>query len=156
MAKIPVSKEVALFPRHIAIVPDGNGRWAERRGLPRLSGHRAGAENTRRIIKYLNEYPIENLTIYGFSTENWNRPDTEVKGLFGLLEEYIDKCVQEISERGVKLHYAGRLHELPQTLQQSIVKAIELTKNNTGMNLCLAFNYGGRAEVGDGVRRLLV
>lgn len=145
----------ALLPKHIAIVPDGNGRWAERRGMPRLSGHRAGAENMHRMIQYLNEYQIKYLTLYGFSTENWSRPENEVKGLFSLLEEFISKFTQELREKGIKLRHIGRLHELPESLQQSINNAIVITKDNTRMTLSLAFNYGGRAEIVDAVRRLL-
>lgn len=155
MAKASTTKKFTLLPNHIAIVPDGNGRWAERRGLPRLSGHRAGADNMRRMVKYLNEYPIKYLTLYGFSTENWTRPEEEVRGLFQILEEFIDKCAQEIHERGVQLRHLGRLNELPQSLQLAIDRAVELTKNNTGMILNVAFNYGGRAEILDAVRRLL-
>lgn len=155
MAKASTTKKFTLLPNHIAIVPDGNGRWAERRGLPRLSGHRAGADNMRRMVKYLNEYPIKYLTLYGFSTENWTRPEEEVRGLFQILEEFIDKCAQEIHERGVQLRHVGRLNELPQSLQIAINRAVELTKNNTRMILNVAFNYGGRAEILDAVRRLL-
>ena len=155
MEKKLTAKNISPLPDHIAFVPDGNGRWAERRSLPRLGGHRAGAENTRRIIKYLNEYPIKCVTIYFFSTENWSRPVDEVSGLFKISEEYIDKCLQELHEKGVKLRHLGRPDELPATLQQSITRAVEQTNNNTGMTLSLAFNYGGRAEIVDAARRLL-
>ena len=148
-------KKYRHLPTHLAIVPDGNGRWAERRGLPRLDGHRAGADNTRRMINYLNEYPIKYVTLYGFSTENWGRPEKEVKGIFDMLEEFIDTYTPEIHEKGVKLRHLGRLTELPQNLQTAIKKATELTKNNTGMTLNVAFNYGGRAEIVDAARRLL-
>ncbi|MFC2051510.1 polyprenyl diphosphate synthase [Chloroflexota bacterium] len=154
-AKAASTKKFTLIPNHIAIVPDGNGRWAERRGLPRLNGHQAGAENTRRMINYLNEYPVKYVTLYGFSTENWNRPDEEVKGLFQILEVFIDSCASELHENGVKLRHIGRLMELPQSLQLAINKAVELTKNNTRMALSLAFNYGGRAEILDAVKYLL-
>ncbi|MFH0769402.1 MAG: polyprenyl diphosphate synthase, partial [Chloroflexota bacterium] len=149
------TKKFTQLPSHIAIVPDGNGRWAERRGLPRLSGHRAGAENTRRLVEYLNEYPISYITLYGFSTENWSRPEEEVSGLFQLLEEFISKCVLDFHNKGIKLRHLGRIKELPQTLQLAINKAVELTKNNTRMTLSLAFNYGGRAEIVDAARRLV-
>ncbi len=155
MAKESATKKFSQLPNHIAIVPDGNGRWAERRGLPRLSGHRAGAENTRRMVEYLNEYPIKYVTLYGFYTENWSRPAEEVSGLFQLLEEFIDKCVLDFHNRGIKLRHLGRLNELPQTLQLVINRAVELTKNNTRMTLSLAFNYGGRAEILDAVHRLI-
>jgi len=155
MTKASTTKKFTLLPTHIAIVPDGNGRWAERRGLPRLSGHRAGAENTHRMVKYLNEYPIKYVTLYAFSTENWNRPEAEVRGLFQLLEEFIDKCVPELHERDIRLRHLGRLNELPQGLQRAINRGIELTQNNAGMILSLAFNYGGRAEIIEAVRRLI-
>ena len=150
-----IMKKVVHWPSHVAIVPDGNGRWAEKHGLPRLEGHRAGAENMWYMVKYLNEYPIKYVTLYGFSTENWNRPEDEVRGLFHILEEFIDKYALEIHERGIKLSHLGRLGELPQSLQLLLNGAIELTKNNTGMTLSLAFNYGGRAEIIDAVRRLI-
>ncbi len=155
MAKASITKKFALLPNHIAIVPDGNGRWAEQRGLPRLDGHRVGAENMYHMVEYLNEYPIKYVTLYGFSTENWSRPEEEVKGLFQILEEFINKCASDIHERGIKLRHLGRLNELPQGLQLAINRAVELTKNNTRMTLNVAFNYGGRAEIVDAVRKLL-
>ncbi|MBI2979950.1 MAG: di-trans,poly-cis-decaprenylcistransferase [Chloroflexi bacterium] len=154
-AKASTTKKFTILPNHIAIVPDGNGRWAERQGLPRLSGHRAGAENTRRMINYLNEYPIKYVTLYGFSTENWSRPEEEVKGLFQILTDFIGKCIPELNQNGVKLRHLGRLNELPPDLQSAINGAVAATKNNTGMTLSLAFNYGGRAEILDAVRRLM-
>jgi len=148
-------KKNAHLPQHVAIVPDGNGRWAEQRGLPRLSGHQAGAENMRRMVEYLNEYPIKYVTLYGFSTENWSRPEDEVRGLFNILEEFINKYVLEIHSKDIRLRHVGRLDELPQNLQQVINRAMELTKNNSRMTLNVAFNYGGRAEILDAVRRLV-
>jgi undecaprenyl diphosphate synthase len=148
-------KKFTQLPTHIAIVPDGNGRWAERRGLPRLEGHSVGAENMHRMVEYLNEYPIKYVTLYGFSTENWSRPEEEVKGLFRILVDFIEKTVSEIHQKSIKLCHLGRLEELPEDLQQSITKAVELTKNNTGMTLSVAFNYGGRTEILDAIRRLV-
>ena len=148
-------KKTGLLPNHVAIVPDGNGRWAEEHGLPRLKGHQAGAKNMYILVKYLNEYPIKYLTLYGFSTENWNRPKYEVRGLFYILKEFIDKYVLEIHERGIKLRHLGRLGELPQNLQQTINRGVELTKDNTGMLLSVAFNYGGRTEILDAVRHII-
>lgn len=150
-----IIKKIVHWPNHVAIVPDGNGRWAEKHGLPRLEGHRAGAENMWYMVKYLNEYPIKYVTLYGFSTENWSRPEDEVRGLFHILEEFISKYALEINERGIKLNHLGRLGELPQSLQLLLNGAIKLTKNNTGMTLSLAFNYGGRAEIIDAVRHLI-
>ncbi len=148
-------KKNARFPSHVAIVPDGNGRWAECRGLPRLDGHQAGAENIWRMIEYLNEYPINYLTLYGFSTENWSRPEDEVSGLFRILEQFIDEHLPEIHKRGIRLRHLGRLNELPQPTQLAINGAVELTKGNTGMTLNIAFNYGGRAEILDAVRHII-
>ena len=148
-------KKITRLPNHVAIVPDGNGRWAEQRGLPRLVGHQAGSENMWRMVKYLSEYPIKYVTVYGFSTENWNRPEDEVRGLLSILEEAINKHAPALHKRGVRLRHLGRLSELPQGLQLAINRAVELTKNNTGMTLSLAFNYGGRIEILDAVRRLM-
>lgn len=155
MTRRAVVKRFSPLPVHIAIVPDGNGRWAERRGLPRLSGHQAGVENMGRMVEYLNECSIKYVTLYGFSTENWSRPEAEVNGLFHILEERIGKDVPRLHEKGVKLRHLGRLGGLPPWLQQSIIGAVELTKNNNGLNLILAFNYGGRAEIVDAVRRII-
>ena len=148
-------EKLAHFPNHVAIVPDGNGRWAEQHGLPRLKGHQAGAENMWRMVKYLNKYPIKYVTLYGFSTENWSRPDDEVTGLFHILGEVILKKTAELNKRGIRLRHLGRLEELPQHLQKAINRAVELTKNNTGMTLSLAFNYGGRAEIVDAARHIM-
>lgn len=148
-------EKITHFPNHVAVVPDGNGRWAELRRLPRLKGHEAGAKNMWRMVQYLNKYPIKYLTLYGFSTENWNRPEDEVAGLFHILEQIINKYAPEVHKRGIRLRHLGRLGELPQGLQQAINGAVELTKNNTGMTLSLAFNYGGRAEIVDAARHLI-
>ncbi len=153
--KASTTKKLAKLPVHVAIVPDGNGRWAEKRGLSRLSGHQAGAENMYRMVQYLNEYPIKCLSLYGFSTENWTRPDAEISGLFEILENFINNHLPDIHHKGIKLHHSGRLHELPENLQQAINRAAELTEDNTRMTLNVAFNYGGRTEIIDAVRRLL-
>ncbi len=123
--------------------------------MPRLSGHQAGVENMRRLVQILNEYSIKYVTIYGFSTENWNRPEAEVTGLFRLVADFMDKTTLEIHKQGVKLRHLGRLEELPKRLQQSINKSIELTRNNPGMTLSIAFNYGARTEILDAVRRII-
>ena len=148
-------KKVTPLPNHVAIVPDGNGRWAQQRNLPRLEGHQAGAEKMWDMIKYLNEYPIKYVTLYGFSTENWNRSEDEVRGLFQILEEFINRNIQEIRKGGIRLRHLGRLGELPQRLQQVINRAVKLTRKNDRMTLSLAFNYGGRAEIIDAVRCLI-
>jgi len=148
-------KQLERLPNHVAIVPDGNGRWAEKRGWPRLEGHRAGAENMHRMVQYLNKYPISYLTLYGFSTENWNRPKSEIKGLFQILTVFIDRYLDEIHEKGIRLRHIGRLHQLPQSLRESITRAIAATRDNTSMTLCVAFNYGGRAEIVDALQWLI-
>jgi len=150
-----IKKQITHLPVHVAIVPDGNGRWAEQHGLPRLAGHRAGVKIMRSMIEYLNDYQIKYVTLYGFSTENWNRPEDEVKGLFRVLEERIGKDVPKLHKKGIKVRHLGRLEELPTWLQKSIKNAEELTKNNTGMTLSLAFNYGGHVEIIDAVRRII-
>jgi len=147
-----VKQEIKRLPVHVAIVPDGNGRWAERRGLPRLAGHEAGVKKMRFLIEYLNERQIKYVTLYGFSTENWGRPEDEIKGLFRILAERIEKDVPKLHKRNIRVRHLGRLGELPDWLQGSIRKAEELTRNNTGLMLNLAFNYGGHVEIIDAVR----
>jgi len=143
------------LPIHVAIVPDGNGRWAEKRGLSRLAGHQAGVKKMRSLIEYLNSLQIKYLTLYGFSTENWGRPEEEVKGLFRILVERIDQDVPKLHKKGVKVRHLGRLGELPDWLQKSIRRAVELTRDNKGLTLSLAFNYGGHIEIIDAVRRII-
>jgi undecaprenyl diphosphate synthase len=145
----------AKLPVHLAIVPDGNGRWAEQRHMPRLKGHQEGAENMLRMVEYLSEYPIRYVTVYGFSTENWGRPKAEVDGLFELLARFIDKYLNYIHERNIRLRHLGRLYQLPRRLQRAIARASALTDGNSGMTLNVAFNYGGRAEIVDAARRLI-
>ena len=146
---------ITRFPQHVAFIMDGNGRWAEQRGLSRLEGHRAGVENTHNTIVCLNQRHIKYVTLYGFSTENWSRPEDEVDGLFQLLEEVIDSESLELHKKGIRLCHIGRLEGLSAGLQQSVNRAAELTKNNTGMTVNVAFNYGGRSEILDAVRRLV-
>jgi len=134
---------------------DGNGRWARQRRLPRLSGHRAGTENIRRVIECFANYEVKYLTLFAFSTENWSRPQREVQGLMRILEEVIDRETINLHKEGIKLLHLGRLDRLAKRLQQKVQYAIELTKHNTRGTLCIAFNYGGRAEIVDAVRRIL-
>lgn len=145
----------SLLPAHIAIVPDGNGRWAKKRGLPRLEGHRAGIDNMYRMVEYLNDYAVPYVTLYGFSTENWKRPEEEVYGLFTLLTDFMNRIIPDIHRRGIKLRHLGRIDELPDDFKASIIEAVDITRNNTAMNLNIAFNYGGRAEIVDAVRRII-
>ncbi len=134
---------------------DGNGRWARRRGLPRLAGHRAGTENIRRIAEACVEEGIEILTIYAFSTENWSRPAEEVQGLLGLLSEVIERETENLHRNGVQVRHIGRLEGLPEELQRKILQAVERTRENRRLILNVAFNYGGRAEIVDAARRLM-
>ena len=142
-------------PYHLGIIMDGNGRWAQARGLPRLAGHRAGTENIRRVLEACVEFGIKFLTIYAFSTENWGRPQEEVRGLMHILSEYIQREVSELHRNGVQLRHSGRLAGISDEMQEQIRDALELTKHNDRIILNVAFNYGGRAEIIDAIRRLL-
>jgi undecaprenyl diphosphate synthase len=142
-------------PRHVAIIMDGNGRWARERGMPRLYGHRAGTENIRRIIESCAELGVKVLTLYAFSTENWRRPDDEVQGLLGILGEVIERETIKLHENGVQLRHIGRLEGLPPSLQERVRYAIDLTRDNQRLTVNVAFNYGGRAEIVEAVRRIV-
>lgn len=150
-----IKEKDTSIPRHIAFIMDGNGRWAEKRGLPRHQGHEAGVKNIRPIIKYLSQRGVEYITLYAFSTENWNRPDDEVNGLFHLLEKVIEEESRELHENNVRICHIGSLKGISTGLKQSINKALNLTKNNTGLTVGVAFNYGGRAEIVQATRRLI-
>lgn len=141
------TKEFSRLPVHIAMVMDGNGRWAAKRGLPRLAGHRAGTENLRRVIRACVEFGIKYLTIYAFSTENWGRPKEEVDGLMQILADVIDRELEELNEEGAQLHHIGHLDRLSPELRAKVQHAVEVTRNNDRLVLNLAFNYGGRDEI---------
>jgi len=141
-------------PRHIAIIMDGNGRWAKKRGLPRLAGHEAGGRNIRPVVKIFADYGVRYLTLYAFSTENWNRPRIEVAGLLSLLAKKIDQETQAFHQENIRLVHLGRLDRMSQKLGEKVRAAVELTKNNTGLTLCLAFDYGGRDEIVRATRRI--
>jgi undecaprenyl diphosphate synthase len=143
------------IPRHVAMIMDGNGRWAISRGLPRLAGHKAGTENLRRVIRASVEFGIKYLTIYAFSTENWGRPPEEVKGLMYILEDVIDRELDELNKEGVQLRHIGRLERLAPTLQEKVLDAIDVTKNNDRLILNIAFNYGGRDEIVQAIQRMM-
>ncbi|UCC90059.1 MAG: di-trans,poly-cis-decaprenylcistransferase [Anaerolineales bacterium] len=134
---------------------DGNGRWARQRGLPRLAGHRAGTENIRRVLTACVEFGIKILTIYAFSTENWKRPEREVKGLMSIFARVIDSELEELHRQGVQLRHMGRLEGISNALRTKVRHAIELTRNNDRIILNVAFNYGGRAEIVDAVQRII-
>lgn len=142
-------------PQHVAIILDGNGRWAKQRGLPRLLGHRAGGDNVHRVARLFMRYGIKYLTLYVFSTENWKRPKAEVTGLLNLLAEKIDSESQSLHKDNIRLMHLGRLARLPPGLRRKVEAATELTKDNTGMTLCLAFDYGARDEILEAARRLI-
>ena len=146
---------LAHVPRHIAIIMDGNGRWARARGLPRVAGHRAGTQNIRRVLEACVEHSIEILTVYAFSTENWGRPGAEVRALMHLLERSLDEQLPELHAQGVQIRHSGSLDRVSESLIARIGNALELTRGNERIILNVAFNYGGRAEIVQAVRRLL-
>ncbi|MDO9546308.1 MAG: isoprenyl transferase [Pelolinea sp.] len=141
----PISFE--RLPAHIAIIMDGNGRWAEKRHLPRMAGHRAGTENLRNIIKACVEFGVKYLTVYAFSTENWKRPQDEIDGLMRILADVLEKEIEELHQQGVCLRHIGRLEKLDPKIQEKINSAIKLTKNNDQLFMNIAWNYGGRDEI---------
>ncbi len=143
------------IPAHVAIIMDGNGRWARQRGLPRLAGHRAGTENMRRILEGAVEFGVSVLTVYAFSTENWGRPEPEVHGLLEIFKEMVAREVPELNKNGVRLRHLGQLEGIDESLQEQVRQAIALTKDNHRITLNVAFNYGGRAEILDAVRRMI-
>jgi undecaprenyl diphosphate synthase len=145
----------AAVPRHLAIVMDGNRRWARQRHLPAIAGHRAGVETIRKTLRAARERGVEYLTLYSFSTENWTRDPDEVTGLMTLLEETIRRETKTLVEDEVKLRVIGRLGELSDRLQKAIAGAVQATSGGTRGVMTLAFNYGGRAEIVDAVRRLV-
>jgi len=145
----------ARIPRHIAIIMDGNGRWAKQRGLPRLAGHRAGTENIRRIVTECAEQGVRCLTLYAFSTENWSRPSREVDGLMRILSEFIDRETNSLHKEGAQIRHLGRLEGISEVLKRKIRSAVELTRDNERLTLAVAFNYGGRSDIVDAVREVL-
>ena len=140
--------------RHVAIIMDGNGRWAERRGLPKVEGHRQGARQVTEVLKAAQEYGVEFLTLYAFSTENWKRPVAEVTALMGLLEEFIDDKLPELMKNGIRPRTIGRTEDLFPGARKKLLHAIEMTEKNNGGTLNLALNYGGRAEIVDAVNKM--
>ena len=142
-------------PNHVAIIMDGNGRWAHQRGLPRLMGHRAGTENIRRIVHACVENDVKYLTVYAFSTENWNRPDSEVQGLMRILAEVIERETPELDREGVQIRHLGHMENVPVALQNAIRYSLETTKNNSRLILSVCFNYGGRDDIVRAVRKML-
>lgn len=140
---------------HLAIIMDGNGRWAQARGLERTAGHRAGADNVLEIMRAAKEFNIKYLTLYAFSTENWKRPAAEVGALMKLLQEFLFKQLPAMQKENVRLNAIGRLNDLPEAARLSLLGAMKATANNTGGVLTLALNYGGRAEIADAAKKLI-
>jgi undecaprenyl diphosphate synthase len=142
-------------PRHVAIIADGNRRWARERGLPVLAGHVQGIEAIRPIVRRARDRGVETLSVYTFSTENWARPSEEVTGLFGLIDGAVRQYTDELIEEGVRVHVIGRLHEAPADVQRSIRTAEDRTRHGTRLTLNICFNYSGRAEIVDAARALV-
>ncbi len=144
----------STIPRHIAIIMDGNGRWAKERGLPRREGHRAGAESVRECVEACKELGVEYLTLYAFSSENWNRPAAEVTALMALLERFLEEKAEELMKQDVRLRAIGHLDRLPDRTRRKLDKAIERTAGNSSLTLILALSYGAREEIAEAARSL--
>jgi undecaprenyl diphosphate synthase len=144
--------DTGRLPRHIAIIMDGNGRWAQKRGLPRVAGHRAAIESVRDVVRGCGELQIEVLTLYAFSVENWSRPQEEVRALMRMLRELLRREVRELHRSNVRLTSTGRLEDLSGGVREELLRAIEKTRTNSGLVLNLALSYGGRSEIVDAVK----
>ena len=147
--------DLTRLPRHIAVIMDGNGRWAQKRHLPRIAGHRSGTQSARTTIETCARLKIEALTLYAFSVENWRRPKTEIDFLMALLREYLRKEMPLIQRNEIRMRFLGRMNELPAGVQKDVHDAMEKTAGNKGMVLCVALNYGGRAEIVDAMNAIL-
>ena len=143
------------IPAHVAVIMDGNGRWAKKKGLPRLLGHREGYKSLRGILLAASELGIQFLTVYAFSAENWRRPEDEVKGLMSLIEKAARDEFRLMHQNNVRVNVSGRINELPEGLQRALKDGMETTRNNTGITFTLAVNYGGRAEIVDAVKQIV-
>lgn len=146
-ANEPLVLDKNKLPRHIAIIMDGNGRWAQKRGLPRTLGHRAGVDSLREVVRAASNIGVKALTAYAFSTENWKRPEEEVNLLMNLLSEYLDSEIEELHRENIKIRFIGKIEELASGLRKKMQEAQKYTEKNTGMIFSLAVNYGGRAEI---------
>lgn len=142
------------IPRHIAVIMDGNGRWAKQHGLPRVEGHIAGAERVREVLRYAREFGVEYMTLYAFSTENWKRSKEEVDALMDLLSRFIDSYLDEMKQNGVRLLVTGRIDGLPERVANDLKRAMAETASLTGHTLILALNYGGRSEIADAAKKI--
>ena len=143
------------MPAHVAIVMDGNGRWAKKRRKPRLYGHHRGALHTRDFVEMFDGYGIPYLTLYAFSTENWNRPVEEVNGIFKLLEDNLDEAIEIARSKNIRIKHLGSLDDLSSFIREKTGQAIQITEKNTGLTVNIAFNYGGRSEIVEAVRRIV-
>jgi|TARA_B100001750_G_scaffold248158_1_gene277181 undecaprenyl diphosphate synthase len=150
-----LSASTPSIPKHVAIIMDGNGRWGKNKGLTRLAGHKAGTQNIIKVVQTFSELGVEYLTLFAFSTENWGRPQPEVKGLINILENVIVKETSNLDKANVRLNHLGNLNRLSPRLQEIIRKAVQKTNNNTGLTLSVAFDYGGRQEIVDAARRII-
>jgi undecaprenyl diphosphate synthase len=142
------------IPRHVAIIMDGNGRWAKRRRLPRVAGHRQGVEALRDIIRTSSDLGIGFLTLFAFSTENWKRPESEVHALMSLMVEFLEKEIRELHENGIRIHMIGEMEGLPSNARQAVCNAMETTRDNKGLQVNIAINYGSRTEIVHAVRQI--
>jgi undecaprenyl diphosphate synthase len=146
---------MSVLPRHVAIIMDGNGRWAEARGMPRIRGHRVGAESVRAVTRHAARLGLEQLTLFAFSTENWRRPRHEVTYLFRLLRRYLVEERGELMENGIRLAHVGRIDAIPEYVREALAETEALTEKNPKMTLCLALNYGGRGEIVDATKAVV-
>ncbi|MBN1446112.1 MAG: isoprenyl transferase [Candidatus Omnitrophica bacterium] len=149
------NKKKEIMPVHIAIVMDGNGRWAQKKNLPRIEGHRAGLESVRKIVKAADKCGVKCLTLYSFSTENWKRPRVEVEFLFRLMEHRLRTECKNLCKNNVKVNFIGRRGQLPQVLKKTMADIEKMTGKNTGLNLVFAINYGSRQEITDAVKKIV-
>jgi undecaprenyl diphosphate synthase len=147
--------DLTRLPRHVAVIMDGNGRWAQKRHLPRIAGHRSGTQSARTTIETCARLKIEALTLYAFSVENWRRPKTEIDFLMQLLREYLKKEMPLLQKNEIRMRFLGRIDELAPAVQKDVREAMEKTAGNKGMVLCVALNYGGRAEIVDAMNAIL-
>jgi len=154
-ARVIESLDAGKIPRHVAVIMDGNGRWARKRGLPRVEGHRAGTESVKSTVEYSARLEIPNLTLYAFSAENWKRPAEEVNTLWSLLRTYLRRELSTLQKYDIRLRTIGRIAELPDKVRSELIRAQEATSQNRRMNLVIALNYSGRLELVDAFNRLL-
>lgn len=145
-------KENIVYPRHIGIIMDGNGRWAKKRGLPRVFGHKAGAKTFRLIAKYCSRIGIEYLTVYAFSTENWNRPESEIKSLMSIFEQHLKNAISDFKDENIRVKFLGEIDKFPESIKKLVLEVESESKKNSGMILNIAMNYGGRREIINAVK----